>query len=189
MTDPRPDPEQTTADSGRLRRILLAVLTLAVLVAGAALAWTLLRADGGEAQREREDAMARAEQFVLRANNFGPDGLDDQGKLTDYRKLVEEVVTAKFQKTFAQGVPVNEARAAQLGQSSVGDVYDMGVARLDDDAATVLVTGGINETYAPPAGAGTKRVEPTYSQFRIQVELRKVDGEWLVDAFTPLQEA
>ncbi|GAB2873218.1 hypothetical protein [Nocardioides pacificus] len=210
MTDARPDPDTAAEDSSkarpeespeessavrgprpseRLRRVLLAVLVLAVLVAGAALAWTLVRADGGEAQTARDDVMAQAEQFVLRVNNFGPDDLDEQGKLTDYQELVNEVITTKLEGEFAQGVPVNETRAAQLGETNAGDVYAMGVSRLDDDSATVLVAGGVSVTYDPPAGAKSRpesRGVPTSFQFRIQVQLVKVDGEWLVDEYTPL---
>lgn len=192
--DPDPAAEQASSETsraprpGRLRRVLLAVLALAVLLAGAALAWTLVRADGDDGvQSARDDVMAQAEQFVLRVNNFGPDDLDEQGKLPEYQALVEEVITPKLAESFAEGVPMNETRVVQLGETNTGDVYATGVSSLDDDSATVLVAGGVQVSYDPPPGTKRKGV-PTSFQFRIQAELVKVDGEWLVDEYTPLAQ-
>ena len=68
--------------------------------AGSAGSWATATAASDAAQTDREAVMSQAEQFVLRLNTYGPDQLDDQGHLTEYRDQVKEVITPKFAADF-----------------------------------------------------------------------------------------
>lgn len=168
----------------RLALILLAVLLVATL---GVLAW-LLAAGGGSAdavQRSREEIMAQTRQFMLRMGTYGPDQLDDKGQMPDYRAQVDEVITDKFATSFEKEVGAAEQLVAQAGVARSVEVFSTGVSTLDDDSARALVAGSFNDSYR----SGKKRVKSEPVPFRIEVDLVKVDGEWLVDDFTPVGSA
>ena len=120
---------------------------------------------------ERHEVVAVAEQFCLRMDAV------DASDLDGYKKKVSELLTtkqkAKFDETFAQ--------FANLGISQdlkgKGTILASGVSELDDDSATVLVAH--DSTLTEPSGT-------TDRHYRWTVTLRKVDGDWLVDDFTPV---
>ena len=164
-----------------------------MLVAGlGALAWLLstravdavgIGGDQAQVQGEREAVMAQTEQFMLRMGTYGPDLLDEQGGMPEYRQRVKDVITPKFAVSFDKEAGTAEQLVAKAGISRSADVFATGVSAIDGDSATALVAGAFTDSY-PKAGASAS---PT--PFRIEVTLVKVKGSWLVDNFTPVTGA
>lgn len=142
-----------------------------------------LRSDSSTGdQRTREDLMEATRQFVLRVGSYGPEDLDDKGKMPGYSKRVKEVITTRFATEFDESVQVAEQIVKQFGQTRKADVYGVGVASSDDDSATVLLAGAFVDQYGKAAPGAPV-------QFRWQVDLVEVDGEWLVDDYGPVTPA
>lgn len=172
-TAPAPQP------ATRFRRGLLIFLLAALLVASGCLIWLVANRTGeaSDLQSEREQVMNVSEQFALRVGTYGPEMLDDQGQMPEYRASVKEMITAKFATSFEQQVGTAEELVKQAGASRKADVYATGVSAIDDDSAEVLVAGAVASTFT-----GQDPQEP--SPFRWDVSLVKVDGKWLVDNFS-----
>jgi Mce-associated membrane protein len=188
-----PDSDTRTTSHG-LRLALLAVLAVLLLASVAAVAYLGatrpvpalgIEGDQDALQTQRESAMAQAEQFMLRINTYGPDQLADDGTMPDYRKLVEEVITAKFAADFEKNAPLAEATVKQAGLARSAKVFSTGVSAIDSDSATALVAGSITQSYPKKPGSD-QRVETEPAPFRVQVTLVKIKGTWLVDDFSPL---
>lgn len=189
MTTPPTTSGVPGAGDGRWRLPALALLSLLLVASLGFLGWVLSeRRDADEGglrvrssqttgeQRERDDVMSVARQFVLRTGTYGPEDLDDKGQMPGYRERVTELITTKFATSFKEQVPVAEKMVAQFGLVRKADVFGAGVATLDDDSASVLVAGAFTDTYGK-AAAGDPH------QFRWEVRLVKVRGEWLVDVY------
>jgi Mce-associated membrane protein len=178
------DSTGSTARAARFRTVLLAVLVALALVAAGVLAWLLLArgGDGEDVQASREEVMAQTEQFMLRMGTYGPDLLDDQGAMPEYRDRVKEVITDKFSASFDKEAGTAEQLVAQAGVTRVADVFATGVSSIDQDSARALVAGTFSDSYAVKG----KTVDQEPIPFRIEVSLVKVDGEWLVDDFDPV---
>jgi hypothetical protein len=171
---------------------LRAVLVAVVLVGALVLGWlTIGRGDalpglsgGGQdtVQTEREAVMAQTEQFMLRMGTYGPDLLDSKGGMPEYRRRVEDVITPKFAVSFEKEAATAEQLVAQAKISRKADVFATGVSAIDDDSATALVAGTFTDSY-PKTG------ERDPAPFRIEVDLVKIKGTWLVDDFTPVTGA
>ncbi len=116
----------------RFRRGLLAAL-VAVTVAGlVALVWLVssrsvdavgVQGDQEQLQSEREAVMAQTEQFLLRMGTYGPDLLDDQGGMPEYRERVNEVITPKFAVSFEKEAATAEQLVAQARISREAEVF------------------------------------------------------------------
>lgn len=185
----------------RVRRVLVPVLALVVLGCAGSLVYLAgSRAPEGasfgdrveavlegdtSAAREREVAMSQAEQFVLRLNTYGPQLLDANNAMPEYRELVREVITPKFATDFDENAALAEQTVAQAGVGRTGEVFSVGTATIDADSATVLVAGSFSNSYPDPQDPET-RIETDSLPFRFEVTLRKIEGEWLVDNFVPL---
>lgn len=187
--DVRDRPTDGAARSTRFRVVLLGALVVLLLAASGTLIWLLADRQGeaSDVQREREAVMAQSEQFMLRVNTYGPDLLDDKSEMPEYRELVEEIITPKFQTSFASGVTAAEQTVAQAGVSRTAKVFAVGVSAIDVDSATALVAGSFVNSY--PQGKQDGQVSDDPSPFRVEVDLVKVDGTWLVDDFTPVTGA
>jgi Mce-associated membrane protein len=169
----------------QLFRLVLAAVLLVVILAASATAVTLFATrggEGGDTQAGREEVMAQTEQFMLRMGTYGPDLLDDSGAMPDYRAGVKEVITPKFAASFDKEAGAAEQLVAQAGVSRVPDVFATGVSSLDEDSARTLVAGSFTDSYT---GKG-KTVDQEPIPFRIEVSLVRIDGEWLVDDFSPV---
>lgn len=181
--------DATTHDSssGGTRRMVAAVLVLLIVAAGGALAWLVTQraGDSSDLQASREKAMSQARQFVLRVNTYGPDMLEADGTMPEYREQVGEVITPKFAESFEQSVPAAEATVSQALYGRTAEVFGAGVSVIDSDSATVLVAGSFTSSYPNPDD-DTERIDDVPLPFRVQVDLVKIDGEWLVDAFAPV---
>jgi Mce-associated membrane protein len=166
------------------RTALLGVLVVLCLVAAGVLAWVLLArgGDGDDVQASREEVMAQTEQFMLRMGTYGPDLLDEQGAMPEYRERVKGVITDKFAASFDSEAGTAEQLVAQAGVTRAADVFATGVSSLDQDSARTLVAGTFSDSYEVKG----ETVDQEPIPFRIEVSLVKVEGEWLVDDFDPV---
>jgi hypothetical protein len=164
---------------------LVSLLVLAFSTADSASPQTLVKQvlqGDNKVQDQREEVMSVTNQFMLRMGTYGPDMLDDQGQMPEYRDRVKEVITPKFATSFDKQAGTAEQVVAQAGVSREAAVLATGVSTIDSDSATVLVAGTFTDTYQK---GGQQEPIP----FRIEVSLVKTDGEWLVDDFSPVTGA
>ena len=194
MTTSTDDGQPTTDDGGPprssvFRLVLLGVLVVALLASAGVLVWLLAdrRGEADDLQSQREDVMSQTEQFVLRLNTYGPDGLDDEGHLPDYQQQVDDVITPKFAADFEKsGLPIAEQTVAKAGYGREAKVFGVGVESLDDDSATAIVAAGFTSSYPDPKHPDdpTKRIDADTNVLRWAVKLVKTDGTWLVDDYS-----
>lgn len=178
------DPQRTAPAA---RRLIAALLVVAVLASAGTLVWLVSQRTGeaDDLQAEREKVMSQARLFILRVNTYGPDLLAEDGTMPDYRELVLDVITDKFAADFEETVPAAEATVEQAEFAREAEVYGVGVSVIDSDSATALVAGSFTNSYPDPDD-DTQRIDDLPLPFRVEIELVKVDGEWLVDNFTPV---
>ncbi len=151
-----------------------------------------------EETEDREELLAIGRDFATRFNTYDPEMLDEQGHLPDYA-AVKDLMTAKMGDGFEKYVGLVEATVAQWDAASVCMVYAVGVASSDADSAELLVAGTIQQSvsYAsddrPGQGGDAEedeevRVKDDPKDFRYEVSLVKVEGEWLVDDFDDVDD-
>lgn len=121
--------------------------------------------------RERSEVIAVAEQFTLRMDNV------DGTQFDDYVAGIDALLTTKARAENEGTLESLEQayRAAEV--KGTGTVLVSGVADLSADQATVLV--------AHDADVTTKQGDIEH-HYRWAIDLVKVDGDWLVDGFTPV---
>ena len=180
--------------TARVRVAIAAALALVVAVCVALLAWMSVdsraSADGGLAlPDEREQAMSLTDQFVKRLGTYSPDMVDGSGQMPDYREQVREVITPKFAADFEKEVGTAEQLVAQGGITRTADVFATAVSSIDDDSARVLVAGAFTDSYVQGTGEKATTVDQEPLPFRFLVDLVVIDGEWLVDDFSPVTSA
>lgn len=183
LSDPSHDDRPPAS---RTRLILAAALAAVSLVCAGLLVWQLSSGAGGsDVQDSREEAMSLTDQFVKRLGSYGPEMLDDSGQMPDYREQVGEVITDKFRADFDEQVDTVEQLVAQAGVERQAEVFATGVSSIDDDSARVLVAGSFTDVYTQGTGDKARTIEQEPLPFRFTVDLVKVEGDWLVDDFTP----
>lgn len=175
----------------RWRRLLAVALTIVVVACLAVLVWLTAggRATSGgglDHPQEREQVMSLTDQFVKRLGTYSPDMLDDSGQMPDYRDQVREVITPKFAADFDKEVATAEQLVAQGGITRTADVFATAVSSVDDDSARVLVAGAFTDSYSQGEGKKQQTVDQEPLPFRFTVDLVMIEGEWLVDDFTPV---
>ena len=177
-------PIEVRGRSAGFRTVLLGVLVVLSLVATGVLAWALLARGGDDdaVQASREEVMAQTEQFMLRMGTYGPELLDEQGAMPEYRDRVKGVITDKFAASFDSEAGTAEQLVAQAGVDRTADVFATGVSSIDEDSARTLVAGTFSDSYEVKG----ESVEQEPIPFRIEVSLVKVGGEWRVDDFDPV---
>jgi Mce-associated membrane protein len=170
--DSAPDPiEEVEEQDFTLRRNWRAQVTCLVavlLVAACALAFWRLREERRHDELGRE-AVEVAETQVIDMTTVDQDNVDERlstliDRTTgDFRRQFEA-----FAETFADGV-------TQAGITSGETRLTAGLVSLDEDEtdATVLIASTTQVT-----SKGQRNARPAY--FRWQVDLRRVDGGWLV---------
>ena len=176
----------------RWRLVLASALALVVVACVGVLTWLLV--SGGPAASagslthpdEREDVMSLGDQFVKRLGTYSPDMIDDSGQMPAYRDQVREVITPKFAADFDKEVATAEQLVAQGGITRTADVFATAVSSIDDDSARVLVAGAFTDSYAQGEGRDAETVDQEPLPFRFTVDVVMIDGEWLVDDFTPV---
>jgi Mce-associated membrane protein len=175
----------TKATTGNTRGLIVLALTLLLALGVITSAVLFLRQDNltdkpfglsnsGRTiptDEERHEVLAVAEQFCLRM-----DGID--GSDTDaYKKRVSELLTTKQKTKFLSEFAEFEKLGTDEQLKGTGTVLASGVEDMDNDSATVLVA----HDSTVKASSGT-----TERHYRWTVDLRRVDGDWLVDDFTPV---
>lgn len=175
----------------RWRRLLAVALTLVVVACVAVLVWLTAggRASAGgtlDHPEEREQVMSLTDQFVKRLGTYSPDLLDGSGQMPDYREQVREVITPKFAADFDKEVATAEQLVAQGGITRTADVFATAVSSVDYDSARVLVAGAFTDSYQQGEGKQARTVDQEPLPFRFTVDLVMIEGEWLVDDFTPV---
>ncbi|RYE79584.1 MAG: hypothetical protein EOO74_03480 [Myxococcales bacterium] len=164
---------------GRARLPVIAAALCALLLVGALVVAGLMYSrihDDKAADRARGEAIAAAEQFALRM-----DGIE-LGNFEEYKKSVEPLLTTKektvFEQQFKQFEEVYKQAQSQglkTSQAGVGKIIFSAANDVDQDSATVLV-----------AHDSTVEGQDQSLHFRWQLGMRKVEGDWLVDDFTPV---
>lgn len=175
----------------QVRIATAAVLALVVAACVALLIWLSVAgrasADGGlELPDEREQVMSLTDQFVKRLGTYSPDMLDDSGQMPEYREQVREVITPKFAADFDKEVATAEQLVAQGAITRTADVFATAVSSIDDDSARVLVAGAFTDRYEQGTGDDATTVDQEPLPFRFIVDLVMIEGEWLVDDFSPV---
>ena len=175
----------------RVRVAITAVLALVVAACVALLIWMSVAgrasADGGlDLPDEREQVMSLTDQFVKRLGTYAPDMLDESGQMPAYREQVREVITPKFAADFDQEVATAEQLVAQGGITRSADVFATAVSSIDDDSARVLVAGAFTDSYEQGTGEKARTIDQEPLPFRFTVDLVMLEGEWLVDDFSPV---
>ena len=162
--------------SARLSRGITAVLAVLVLAAAALVVFELVsvRPRHLEARAEdqaRTDAVRSAERFVIEANNF------DASDLPTLKERLSPMLTTKFRSGFEATIDDIVTQIEQAELVSKGEVLRSAVASVDTDSAEVLVVADATAE----SSFGTRA-----RHFRWAIDLVKVDGDWLVDNFTPV---
>jgi Mce-associated membrane protein len=175
----------------RWRSLIAVALTVVVVACLAALVWLATggraAADGGlDHPDEREQVMSLTDQFVKRLGTYSPDMLDDSGQMPAYREQVREVITPTFAADFDKEVATAEQLVAQGGITRTADVFATAVSSVDDDSARVLVAGAFTDSYSQGEGKKARTVDQEPLPFRFTVDLVLIEGQWLVDDFTPV---
>ena len=161
-----------TNDPGRLRLIMAAVLVLILVAAVALGVWGYTRLGAAESELDaRADAVSVAEAFAVSVNNY------DSASVDEYKSSVSELLSTKFRENFDSAMEDIVAQVQEAQMESTGEVLASGVATIDDDSARVLVVSD-----ATVATVFDERQR----HFRWEVSLVKIDGEWLVDDFSPV---
>jgi Mce-associated membrane protein len=157
---------------GGLRAAMAAVLVLLLVVAIGVGIWGFTRLNAAEAELDaRSDVVRVAEQFAVSVNNY------DSESVEDYKASVSELLSTKFRAEFDSAMEDIVVQVQEAEMESEGEVLASGVATIDDDSARVLVV----------ADATVSTVfDERQRHFRWEVSLVKVEGEWLVDDFSPV---
>jgi Mce-associated membrane protein len=166
--------------AGSLAVILACLASLAVL-------WYLDREREDDLGSERERVMSTATQFVLQVNTFGPEDLDEQDRLSGYVDRVGELMTSKFTEDFkeAQELPEQLVTQADIGRSAT--VNAVAVSTIGEDSATAIAAFELTHSF-PSAKKPKQRIDDRPVPTRWQLNLRKVEGEWLIDDYEVLPE-
>ncbi|MEV5003490.1 hypothetical protein [Nocardioides sp. LML1-1-1.1] len=199
--EPTEQEDTTPRRSVVLRWSVLALLTV-VLVAGLVVSAIVVLGNGAGSSpkekfdsvgdppvsvtKDREQVLAAADTFATRFNTYGPDLLDQQGKMPKYAE-VGTLMSAKFRKVFDQNVVLAEKTVAETGIARVADVLGTGISAIDDDSATVLIGTTVDSSYPSPDDP-KERINFAPQRFRYEISLVKVDGAWLVDDLDDLDD-
>jgi Mce-associated membrane protein len=178
------------------RRWLVLVLAVLVLVAGGLTAWLATRPepDSHRPEISKEDG-------TYRAGSLPSDEAEDAVKAAaramelalalDYRKLDEglsdatQLMTDSFVARFSSDFN-KLARTRALKKKAVTSalVRGAGLVRMEgDDEAYCLVY--VNQVLLETKNLGKDSKPIDVSQNRVQVGLKKVGGDWLVDSIQP----
>ena len=119
---------------------------------------------------ERAKVKAVAEQFCLRMDDV------DASNPEAYTKKIKAMLTTKLKAAFDEQFGAVQRLETDKTVKGVGTILASGVADIDPDSATVLVA---HDTTVTSKDGNLQR------HARWTVSLRKVDGRWLVDNWTP----
>lgn len=170
--EPSAPTEPATGDgapAGRSRRVVIAVLVLALLVASGLAVWQTVRLGDAEEETDRRTAAARtAGDFTVALLSYDFEALDEQ------TRSIQELATEDFVDEFAEamdgglGASIEELRAR-----STATVSEVMVSEAVGDRARAIVVADSEIT----SEAGTRASTDTY----LDVSLVHLDGRWQVD--------
>lgn len=185
--DPRPAadrPDRATVAGSAVRAATALVLALLLVVGLVSTGYLAYRKANPTADpfdpsagpvlpsaRERAEVTTVAEQFTLRMDNV------DGSKFDEYVEGVDALLTTKAKKENKGTLEALEDAYRTAEVKGTGKVLVTGVSDLTSDKATVLV--------AHDADVSTKQGDIEH-HYRWAIDLVKVDGDWLVDGFTPV---
>lgn len=156
--------------SSKAIRLLIATCVVGVVIGAAGLALPRLIGSRDEFGADRQAVITRVSDFVVTFNTYS------SGKKADYQRRVKPLMTPAYYKTFVKITNVAFQVVKDRKQSS-GDVKVLSVAvdTIDKDSASAIVA----HDRTVVNNGDTEAAIP--QQFRWQVSLRKVHGEWLVN--------
>jgi Mce-associated membrane protein len=150
--------------------VLIGIAALALIAILAEVIWLRPRHDDLELHKQdRSAVIAATQRFVNAANTYTPQTFEAM------TKQVGPMLSTKLRTSFDASNQDLVGVISQTGLSSKGNVLKTGVASLDDDSAVVLVVADAETT---------SKAQDSIRHFRWQVDLVKVDGDWLIDDFT-----
>ena len=170
------DPGGTRRPAPRVRArtlwITSIVLAVVLVLAVGAAVWLALKSkDADDRQQERASASSVASQFALRMDNV--DGTNFDKYIKGINELLTTKAKTKNQKTFESIKQSYEAAKVK----GTGKVLLTAVGDSDDDSATVLVVHD----------ASVKTTQGNIDHhYRWSVDVVKVNGDWRVDNFNPV---
>jgi hypothetical protein len=152
--------------------IICIVLGVVLVLAIGTAVWLGLKSkDADDRQQERAAASSVASQFALRMDNV--DGTNFDKYIKGINELLTTKAKTKNQQTFEQIKQSYEAAKVK----GTGKVLLTAVGDSDDDSATVLVVHD----------ASIKTTQGNIDHhYRWSVDVVKVNGDWRVDNFNPV---
>jgi hypothetical protein len=171
------DPARPTA-SPRFRLAVAGGLALALIAALVWLGVVLVgRADGETTSRQgdRETVVLRAQEWMGAFGRFDKEDLDDSKVLTGYRDRLEPLVATGFTcygLDLEQTIAATSQLVAQSKVATSTTVDRAGVETIDDDSATVIISG-LRESSVATQGSEQR-------PYQMLVDLQKIDGSWVV---------
>jgi hypothetical protein len=148
------------------------------LVAGVGVTWTAQRSISDRDDRDdlRVDLVATAEEFFLETTHYD---LSTEANVEAYKERLAPLLTDAERERFNQQLDkaIQVLGLGEMRSRSTGTLRRSAIEVQDDDSATVMVTGDVEFE--------STRMQRT-SFPRWEVELRLVDGAWLVDGRTEL---
>jgi hypothetical protein len=178
LTEPTAAESAPRTASPRFRLALAGVLALALLASIAWLAVAFAHRPA-EATASRQDTratvMLRAKEWMGAFGSYTPRDLDDKKVLTAYRERVQPLITTGFTcggVTFEEYAAALDRQVAAQKFSMSTSVERTGVESVDDDSATVILSGQVS------GGQAGKELAPR--DFQMLVDLQKIDGSWRI---------
>ncbi len=172
IEDPGEQRRPARRPRARTVRVLAAVLAVVLVLGVAGAVWLGLRyRHDDESKQQRATAANVAEQFALRMDKV------DGTKFDAYIKSVNKLLTTKARTKNSQVFEVMKQSYEAAKVKSTGKVLMTAVGDSDADSATVLVVHDASVT--------TTQGDIEH-HYRWTVDMVKVNGDWLVDDFTPV---
>ena len=162
----------------RFRLVLAGLLALALVGSLVWLGVVLVGNAGGEStsrEKDRATVVLRAKEWMGAFGRFDKEDLGDGKVLTGYRDRLEPLVATGFTcygLDLDQTIDATSQLVAQSKVSTSTTVDRAGVQSIDDDSATVIISG-IRESAVAKSGAEQR-------PYQMLVDLQKIDGSWVV---------
>jgi Mce-associated membrane protein len=168
--------EESTRPTRRLswRRLTLAGLTVIAVALAAGVFYFLYRPDRQTDEAAAEAARKAAEDGAVALLSYSPDNLDS-AIANAKSHLTGDFLT--YYTDFTQQIASSAARDKQI--TSTADVADAAVSALKPDSAVVLL-------FVNKQSWSKDNPQPVAASATVRVELKKVDGSWLIAKFEPL---
>ena len=170
MAVERPSESVTTRSARPLVLVLAGLIVLGVVL-GATGLFVKASADGDGNTADRNQVIARANDFAIAYNTY------DVADLADYQKRLKGLLTPTYD---AQFVEVTDAIFGALKDkkqiSGEAKVLGAAVESIDDDSAVAIVA-------VDAAISNTDNTAAVPRHFRWKVSFTKSKGEWLVSDF------